>query len=130
MKKIFAGLLAATAIAATLASTYAWAHGGRHHHHRHARVGVFIGGPVFASPWWWHTPYPYYPPATVVVRQAPVVYIEQADAAAPVAPAAAPQAQAPQQYWYYCPDSKTYHPYVNTCASPWQRVIPHPPPPG
>ena len=129
MKKIFAGLLAASAIAGALVSTYSWAHGGRPIH-RHARVGVYVGAPLVVSPWWWYPPYPYYPPSTVVVRQAPVTYIEQADAVAPAAPAPAPQAQSQQQYWYYCPDSKTYYPYVNTCASSWQRVIPYPPPPG
>jgi len=127
MNKLHAGLLAAAAVAGTLVTTLAWAHhGGRHHHHhRHARVGVYVGAPLLWSPFW--HPYPYsYPPATIVVRPAaPVVYVEQADAALAAAPA--PQAQ--QQYWHYCADTKTYYPYVNTCASPWQRVIPHPPPP-
>jgi len=30
-------------------------------------------------------------------------------------------------YWYYCPDSATYYPYVEQCASAWQRVTPTPP---
>ena len=126
MNKLYAGLLAAATIAGTLITTQAWAQRSGRYHHHHARVGVYIGAPLFWSPFWYPYPY-YYPPATVVVRPAaPVVYIEQADAAQPAAPA--PQMQ--QQYWHYCTDSKTYYPYVNTCASPWQRVIPYPPPPG
>jgi hypothetical protein len=28
--------------------------------------------------------------------------------------------------WYYCPDSKTYYPYVRQCASAWVPVSPTP----
>ncbi len=31
-------------------------------------------------------------------------------------------------YWYYCPDSKTYYPYVRQCASTWTRVPTSPAP--
>jgi hypothetical protein len=113
-----------------IASADASAHG---HGHFRGRVGVFIGAPLVVSPWGYgpypyygYGPYPYYAP---VVREEPTVYIEQNASAAP-APAPAPQAQAPQQqqqYWYYCQDSKTYYPHVQSCASPWQRVIPHAP---
>jgi hypothetical protein len=102
--------------------------------HSGARVGVTIGAPFIASPWWWYSPYPYYgygygygyppyyyPPA-VYVQEQPSVYVERQ---APVPPASsAPQAQ-PEPYWYYCQDSKTYYPYVQKCATPWQRVIPY-----
>ena len=27
-------------------------------------------------------------------------------------------------YWYYCPASKTYYPYVKSCEEPWQAVQP------
>ncbi len=27
-------------------------------------------------------------------------------------------------YWYYCPDSKEYYPYVKSCPSGWMRVVP------
>jgi len=134
MNKLYIRLLVAASVAGALTSTLTWAQqrgGGRHHHHHnhnHARVGVYVGAPLFWSPFWYPYPYPYYYPySTVVVQPAgPVVYVEKADATQSAAPA--PQAQ--QQYWHYCPDSSTYYPYVNTCASPWQRVIPHPPPPG
>lgn len=103
--------------------------------HWRGRVGVYIGAPIVVSPWYrpYYGPaYPYYYPP-YVVREEPTVYIEQSPSEAPAyapAPAPAPQAQAPaqQQYWYFCEDSKTYYPHVQTCASPWQRVIPHAPP--
>jgi hypothetical protein len=28
-------------------------------------------------------------------------------------------------YWYYCPDSNSYYPYVSVCASQWERVTPY-----
>ena len=98
-----------------------------HAFHRGARVGVFVGAPIVASPWW-HYPFPdysgygphHYPPA-VYVQEQPTVYIEQP---APSPALSASQAQ-PEPFWYYCEDSKTYYPYVQTCATPWQRVIPH-----
>ena len=93
----------------------------------------------------YYSPY-YYPPTPVVVQQQPTVYIEQSPPVAGVpAPSAAPapgpnaafappppgtsgpQAQAQQPYWYYCQDTQTYYPHVQSCASPWQRVIPHAP---
>jgi hypothetical protein len=138
MKRIVSTTLAALAAvsalsALALVSTDADAR--TYHGHGRARVGVYIGGPVF-SPWrpyygyGWGYPYgyPYYQ-APVVVQEQPVVYVEQQpDPATQIAPApsAAPQAQ-PQQYWYYCQDSKTYYPHVQNCTSPWQRVIPHAP---
>ena len=98
-----------------------------HSFHRSARVGVFIGAPIIASPWYYPDPYfghgPYYPPV-VQAQEQPMVYVEQ-QAPEDVAPFP-PQAQA-QQYWYYCQDSKTYYPYVQNCATPWQSVIPYAP---
>jgi hypothetical protein len=91
--------------------------------HRDARVGIYLGAPLYPGPWWYAPDpfYPYYPyapspyyyaPAPHVYEQPPV-YIEQ-----PV-----PQ----PQYWYYCEASRTYYPYVQTCATPWLRVVPHAP---
>jgi hypothetical protein len=85
------------------------------------RFGIGIGVPLY-PPAWYYPPPAYYYPAPVVVQSQPV-YIERAPAqAAPAAPAAAPE-----QYWYYCGDTKTYYPYVKQCASPWQRVAPQAP---
>jgi hypothetical protein len=80
------------------------------------RFGFAFGFPVFPAPYYYPPPAYYYPPP-VVVAPAPV-YVE---------PAQPRVVQQPEQYWYYCPDSKTYYPYVQNCASPWQRVSPRPP---
>ena len=40
---------------------------------------------------------------------------------------AAPTASPNGQYWYYCPDSKSYYPYVRACSVPWQPVPATPP---
>ncbi len=131
MKVLNAALLAVAVLSAAMASTPVFADGGRrhtfrqsqhskqfhfkrpHHHHRHARIGIFIGAPVLFAPWY----YPPYPPPPVVVHS-PQVYIEQGQAA---------PAQDAQAYWYYCPESGSYYPYVDRCAEPWQRVVPHGP---
>ena len=117
MTALKATLLSVAVLFGAAASTSVFAHGG--HHHRHARIGVFIGPPLVFAPWYFPPPYYYYPPA-VVVPSSPPVYIEQGQA---------PPAPQPQSYWYYCAESQTYYPYVDKCAGPWQRVIPHPPPP-
>jgi len=31
------------------------------------------------------------------------------------------------QYWYFCPDSNAYYPYVSSCTSGWQAVPTIPP---
>jgi hypothetical protein len=80
------------------------------------RFGFAFGFPVFPAPYYYPPPAYYYPPA-VVAAPAPV-YIE---------PAQPQVVQQPEQYWYYCPDSKTYYPYVQQCATQWQRVSPRPP---
>lgn len=125
-------LLLIAAVVAVTASGASFAHGGYRGGgwHHGARVGVFIGAPVFAYGYGYgygYRPYyPYYyppayypyavPPPIVVQPAAPPVYIERSDAAAP----------GTSDYWYYCPDTRSYYPYVGTCASPWQRVAPQP----
>jgi hypothetical protein len=32
----------------------------------------------------------------------------------------------PPQYWYFCGASNTYYPYVETCPSGWETVVPTP----
>jgi hypothetical protein len=101
-------LIAATAGTAS-------AHGG-------VRFGFTFGYPgwypaPYYSPYYYPPPAYYYPPPVVVAPAAPPVYVEQGRA--PAAPS--------EQYWYFCPDSKAYYPYVQNCASAWQRVAPRPP---
>ncbi|HYH41246.1 MAG TPA: hypothetical protein VD867_04635 [Burkholderiales bacterium] len=88
------------------------------------RFGFHFGFPVFPSfyypaPAYYYPPTAYYYPPAVVAAPEPRVYVERNER-----PVAAPS---PEHYWYYCPDSQTYHPYVQQCASAWQRVSPRPP---
>ena len=117
----------AIALLGTAVAAEAFADRGhyRGHYHGHPRssvqFGFTLGGPAFWYPGPYYAPYAYpyyYPP--VVVQQTPPVYVEQR------APAAAPPAAA--AYWYYCPNSQAYYPYVSECAGPWQQVTPQPPP--
>ena len=115
-------LVAALGLAAAAQNADARGYG----HHHHARVGVFIGAPLFPfySPYYY--PPAYYPPAyyppVAVAPSAPPVYIEQSTGPAGAPPAAAAQGQS--GYWYYCQDTQTYYPYAQQCASPWQQVQP------
>ncbi len=68
-----------------------------------ARVGVFIGAPLYA-PLFYPAPDYYYSP--------PPEYIEQAPT---------------PDYWYFCPELNAYYPYVQECPGGWQPVLPQPP---
>ena len=125
MKALKATLLLVAVLLAATASASVFAQRG--HHHRHARIGVFIGAPLLFAPWYYPAPYYYYPPSYyyppgAAVPSSPPAYIEQGQAAAP-------SVQQSQSYWYYCAESKTYYPYVDSCAGPWVRVVPQAPPP-
>lgn len=98
--------------------------------HGRVRGGVFLN---FGVPWpgWWgpryytYPGYYYYddypPPAVYVERPEPPTYVERSD----VEPA--PTAQAPQHWWYWCPGSEKYYPYVKECPGGFHRVAPQPP---
>jgi hypothetical protein len=148
MKRLAISILAVILITA-LAAAEAYARGGRggshgrgfHGHHGHAhhghshrhhghfhrghafyarpRVFVGIGAPLVFGSWWYSAPYYAYPPMGSV-PYAPA-YIEQGD----VEGGAAGE---PRSWWYYCPDSKSYFPYVGECASGWEQVTPAPTP--
>ena len=113
MKKATLAVLALVACA--IASSSAWAHGGR----GGVRFGVFVGGPVYWGPGYWgpayYYPPPYYPPPEYPAS--PPVYIERDDG-----PASA------QGFWYYCEQSRGYYPYVKECPAGWKRVPPAPAP--
>jgi len=112
-------------------------HGG-HGYYGYGRVGVgigFYGGywPYYGYGYPYYYPSAYYYPSTYYATpyyEQPV-YVQQ-DPTAPRYVEPAPQANAPQSapgaYWYFCPDSRQYYPYVQNCASSWQRVPPQPPP--
>jgi hypothetical protein len=107
---------------------------------QHVRWGVNIGIPLY---WPGYYP-PYANPAPAYAYPAPAyaypapaytypapAYSYPAPAVAPSAPYAQqgyPQAApAPQQDWYYCPNSKAYYPYVRECPGGWQGVPAQPP---
>lgn len=86
--------------------------GHRHHrHHHHHGLGFGLGLAIVTAPLWLAPRYAY-PAPVYYAPPAPTVYVEQ------------PPAQA---YWYFCADSQAYYPYVQSCASGWQRVLPRPP---
>jgi len=106
-------------------------------------IGGWWGAPrPYYYPAYYPSYYPYYyTPAPVVVREVvrePLVYYdERGNPVPPSQPqsqaqnqgqnqAPGPQASAAAPTWFYCADSQTYYPYAHTCASPWQRVAPHP----
>ena len=73
------------------------------------------------GPWWGAPVYPYYygypwPPPVVEQEESPV-FVEPT-----------PQVEE-QTYWYFCPDSRNYYPYVKKCPSGWLKVIPPDSPP-
>lgn len=104
-----------------------WADRGRHHG---PRVGIVVG--PYVGPWWPHRypsyyfgygAYPYYYPPVVIERSAPPVYIEQQQ----VEPPASGTVPPPINYWYYCPPTQAYYPYVKECPTGWRKVLPTPP---
>jgi hypothetical protein len=93
------------------------------HHHGYGCCGWGFG---FVDPFWY--PYPWYPYPWIDYGY-DYSYAYVAPPVAPMPPAdssAAPPAAPAPSYWYYCPDSKTYYPYVRQCASAWERVAPTP----
>ena len=104
-------LLAISFFVAAVAAADADAHGPRGRVH----FGVHIGAPWY--PLWhpWYFPGPYYSETVVVQRSEPPVYVERDEPAA-----------ASPGWWYYCEQSKTYYPYVKSCAGGWQKVTPRP----
>jgi hypothetical protein len=99
-------------------------------------------GAGYRGGWGWHGGwggygyFPYYPyawgdpfagdywdsyPAAGYVLDDTSAYISP-----PIATGAVRALPAVPAYWYYCASSKTYYPYVQECASTWQRVSPTP----
>ena len=70
---------------------------------------MFLGAPGFAAPL--YAPY-YYPPPRYFVPPAPPLYMEQSP---------------DPNFWYFCPESNAYYPYVQQCSGGWQQVVPQSP---
>ena len=91
-------------------------HGDRHGHSSHVDLWFGSGWGPGWDPWWWGAPgYPYYynyywPP--VGYQEEPPVYVE------PTPPVEE------QTYWYFCPESRNYYPYVKKCPNGWLKVVP------
>jgi hypothetical protein len=89
--------------------------------------GYYRGRGYFGWPYWglWYDPlnyypyyYPYYYPPSVAVPSMPEEYIERSQ----------PEpSSTPSGVWYYCPESRTYYPYVKECPGGWQMVPAQPP---
>jgi hypothetical protein len=109
------------ALIAMAASLPSLAGGSRGHSHSSVSFGFTFGGPWY-YPAYYYPPYYYYPQP---VQTEPTVYIERGDTAAP-----AEQSRGPQGYWYYCKESRTYHPYVKHCPGGWEKQVPTTPAPG
>lgn len=99
-----------------------WQHGAWHHEFINGRYGWWY---VVDDIWYFYAapiyPYPTLVPDVVYIPDTDYdgdAYDDDADAPPP-APAG--------DYYYYCPDSQTYYPYVTSCASPWQQVPVAPP---
>ena len=113
ISKPFIALALALAGLTAASSVFAW-------HHRGPRVSIGFGF-GYPYPYYYAPPYyypPYYP-APVVLQAPRTVYVEPS-------PQAAPSVSSPASYWYYCPESKAYYPYVKECPVSWQRVAPQP----
>ncbi|HEY3846206.1 MAG TPA: hypothetical protein VGL95_03740 [Acetobacteraceae bacterium] len=103
---------------------YAW-HGGYWHH---SWYGGRFGWWWVVSGVWFFYPVPVYP--------YPDPYVPS-DFAAPPPPEDTPP-PATDQFWYFCPASNAYYPYVPACPTGWQQVPANsnpqpqaePPPPG
>jgi hypothetical protein len=150
MRSTIIGVMAAAMLGVSIPAT-------AHDRHGHARAGVgfYFGAPLYWGSWWGGPgPYYYYPPPVMVIRPPlvfydehgnpvpnevvapgePLIYYDQygnpvALAQPPAQAQSQPQPGAAAPTWFFCADSQSYYPYVKTCASPWQRVAPVPPPP-
>lgn len=132
MLRILMGSLALVALVfAVPADARDWHHdhgygrwGGHSHHfgshyYSRPRLSVHLGVPLYwpRLGYYYSVPYPYpysYPATQIIVERQPQVYVQREPAAA----------AATAEYWHYCPDSRTYYPYAQTCPSPWLQVVP------
>ncbi len=99
-------------------------HGGGHSYGARIGVGIALGAPIYGLGYY-SAPYYSYPYAYPAYAYPAPAYAYPGPAMAPAqyvqqgAPQAAP---APQQDWFFCPNSNAYYPYVRECPSGWQRV--------
>ena len=129
MRRIGKISVLAALVLAMMTSVPAFARGGgyRHHggghHHSSVSVGFAFGYPGYWGGYYPYPAYAYYPPAyyyppDTYYSSSPPVYVERGDAN--------PPAERSQGYWYFCPETSAYYPYVKQCAGGWQKVSPQP----
>jgi hypothetical protein len=120
-------IMIALAISLLLSSTVSaggyYRGGGHYGGYYRGGTSIAIGGPFWGPAWYYPSYYypfyyPYYAPV-VEVPSTPPVYIERSEPA---------ENSLPSGVWYYCPDSKTYYPYVMECPGGWQTVPAQPSP--
>jgi hypothetical protein len=96
-------------------------HGGGHGHYRHnyghrSSFSIVLGAPLYWPSYYRpYRPYGWYGQSPVIVQQAPVTYVQRQ---------APPASVATEEFWYYCPDTRSYYPYTQTCPSEWLQVVP------
>jgi hypothetical protein len=123
---VFAAAIALFSFAAPAQADGRWHGGGgpRWHSGVYLNFGIpfpYYWGPGYYGPPVYYAPPPvyYYGPPAAVVPSSPPVYVERDDPAP-----AAPQAQPPATWWYWCESARGYYPYVKECPGGWQRVPP------
>jgi hypothetical protein len=123
-KTVAIALLMVAVLLVSAGSSFAWVHGGGGSHGGFHGHGVVVVGPgcCWGGPWWgwgWGGYYggyygpPYYQQPQVVVQPAPI-YVERNEQ----------EAQPPESFWYYCPNSRAYYPSVPSCSEAWVKVPP------
>ena len=105
-----------------------WGHGGGYRGTAYTHFGGYWGSgraPAYVG---FSSIYPYYypaayPPVGVVVQPMPLSLGTVEDEPALF------NGQPSTAYWYYCPASQAYFPYVQVCSELWQQIMPQPPAP-
>ena len=88
-----------------------WHHYVQSHRSHHFSAPRVVIAPVFVPRRYYYAPAPVYV-APPIIAAAPMVYPSTSSG-----------------YWYFCPDSQAYYPYVLECPSGWLAVVPGAPGP-
>ena len=91
---------------------YGHGHGHGYGHGYRSGFNIVLSAPLYL-PSYNYSPYRWYARPPVIVQQAPVTYVQRESAEA-----------ASSDYWYFCPDTRTYYPYTQSCPSEWLQVVP------
>ncbi len=128
MKKIILAIAGFLTITFFVAPWKAYAGGANVAIGFNIRVGtphVVVRHPAWIGPKVHYWPRPVAIAPYVYYRIPSVIVIEKGPACLPPPPPNHVQ----ESYWYYCPDSQAYYPYVKTCPGGWLKVLPQTVPP-